>query len=94
MSITAMGPQPIIDADAHVTEPADVWTARVPRKYRDLVPNVQVHPKTGHHHWRLGDYWYWPVGGAALGNAGWPEFLPSAPWEYEDADPGGYDPVP
>jgi hypothetical protein len=32
--------QLIIDADSHITEPADVWTSRVPVKYRDEVPVV------------------------------------------------------
>ena len=36
----ALGPELIIDADSHVTEPADVWTARVPAKYKDDVPRV------------------------------------------------------
>ena len=31
----------IIDSDSHVTEPADVWTARVPKKYVDDVPHVE-----------------------------------------------------
>ena len=32
--------QLIIDADAHLTEPADVWTARVPAKHLEHVPQV------------------------------------------------------
>ena len=32
--------QLIIDADSHITEPADVWTSRVPAKFRDDVPIV------------------------------------------------------
>lgn len=31
---------PIIDADTHVTEPADVWTKHLPKKYRDRAPQV------------------------------------------------------
>ncbi len=35
-------PALIFDADAHVTEPADVWTARMSRKkWGDLVPHVR-----------------------------------------------------
>ena len=30
----------IIDADSHITEPPDVWTSRVPAKYREDVPRV------------------------------------------------------
>ena len=31
----------IIDCDTHITEPPDVWTARVPRRYLDSVPQVR-----------------------------------------------------
>ena len=41
----------IIDADSHVTEPPDVWTARVPAKYRDDVPQVVRRGRVGY----LGD---------------------------------------
>ena len=30
----------MIDADTHVTEPADVWTSRVPARWKDRVPHV------------------------------------------------------
>jgi hypothetical protein len=30
-----------IDSDTHLTEPADVWTSRVPAKWKDKVPNVR-----------------------------------------------------
>ena len=29
-----------LDADTHITEPPDVWTARVPARYRDHVPQM------------------------------------------------------
>jgi len=32
----------IIDADTHLTEPPDLWTARAPAKYADRVPRVEV----------------------------------------------------
>lgn len=81
----------IVDTDSHVTEPPDVWTSRVPKQYTDVVPRVQVHPKTGRRHWRVGDVWYWPVAGAGTSQAGWPEYLPSSPWEYDEVDPAVYD---
>ena len=31
----------VIDSDSHLTEPPDVWTARVPRKYVDRVPTLR-----------------------------------------------------
>lgn len=30
----------VIDADTHLTEPADLWTKRAPAKYRDRVPHI------------------------------------------------------
>lgn len=74
--------RPVIDADAHIIEPADLWTSRLPRKHLDVAPRVEQHPSTGHSTWRIGDTWVWPVGQWAP--AGWPEFPPSKPWEYED----------
>jgi predicted TIM-barrel fold metal-dependent hydrolase len=42
----------VIDADTHLTEPADLWTSRAPAKYRDRVPRIvslpgQFDPGTG-----------------------------------------------
>ena len=31
----------VIDTDTHVTEPADLWTSRVPEKWRERVPVVK-----------------------------------------------------
>lgn len=80
----------IVDTDSHVTEPTDVWTSRVPHKYIDVVPRVGVHPQTGRRHWRVGDVWYWPVAGGGTSQAGWKEYLPSSPWEYDEVDPAAY----
>ncbi len=32
----------VVDIDTHVTEPADVWTARVSRKWGDRVPHIET----------------------------------------------------
>lgn len=34
----------LIDVDAHVVEPPDVWTSRLPAKYRDVGPRVELLP--------------------------------------------------
>jgi predicted TIM-barrel fold metal-dependent hydrolase len=34
----------LVDVDAHVVEPAEVWTSRLPRKYCDIGPHVEYHP--------------------------------------------------
>ncbi len=44
---------PVIDTDAHVTEPADLWTARLARKYHDA-PTIEYVPSTSSLHWRIG----------------------------------------
>lgn len=80
----------IVDTDSHITEPPDVWTSRVSQKIVDVVPRVGVHPKTGRRHWRVGDVWYWPVAGGGTSQAGWHEFLPSSPWEYDEIDPAAF----
>jgi predicted TIM-barrel fold metal-dependent hydrolase len=78
----------VIDTDTHVTEPPDLWTSRVPRKFVDRVPHVEVHPETGHHHWRIGDSWLMSVGFYAV--AGWKEHPPATPHELEEVDPGAW----
>lgn len=50
----------VVDIDTHVTEPADVWTARVSRKWGDRVPHIE----------RIGDRDIWMVGGAPVGMPG------------------------
>ncbi len=82
---------PIVDTDTHVTEPPDLWTSRVAKKYIDLVPHVEVHPETGHHHWRIGDHWLMAVGFYAV--AGWKEHPPSTPNELDEVDPGAWQAV-
>ena len=78
----------IIDADSHVTEPSDVWTSRVPRKYIDDVPHV-VRRDDGVDIWLLEDEFI----GTATGNAiaGWPGFPTSHPPTYSDCHPASYD---
>jgi len=78
----------IIDADSHVTEPADVWTARVPRKYVDEVPHV-VRRDDGVDVWMLsGEYV-----GTATGNAvaGWPGFPTTHPPTFDDCHRAAFD---
>ena len=35
---------PIVDLDAHVVEPPDLWTCRLPAKYRDVGPRIVLAP--------------------------------------------------
>jgi predicted TIM-barrel fold metal-dependent hydrolase len=82
-----VAPELVIDADSHVTEPADVWTARVPAKYREDVPRVITRDAVDV--WVLGDKSLTPVGVTAP--AGWPTFPPEYPPTFDDVHPGSYD---
>jgi predicted TIM-barrel fold metal-dependent hydrolase len=79
----------VIDADSHVTEPPDLFTSRVPRKWVEVVPRVETHPRTHHSHWRIGDSWLQSVGYFAM--AGWDDYPPFSPFELADIDPASYE---
>ena len=77
----------VIDADAHVTEPADVWTARVSSRWGDRVPHIE----------RLGDKDVWMIAGRPVGApgaysmAGFDGTIPEFPDTYADCAPATYD---
>jgi len=79
----------VIDTDTHITEPFDLWTSRLPKKWAADAPHVAIHPDTNHHHWRVADTWLAAVGYFAY--AGWKEYPPDMPWELDEVDPGAYD---
>ncbi|MDI2128277.1 amidohydrolase family protein [Yinghuangia seranimata] len=35
---------PLVDLDAHVVEPPDLWSSRLPRRYRDIGPRIEHLP--------------------------------------------------
>jgi predicted TIM-barrel fold metal-dependent hydrolase len=72
----------VIDTDTHVSEPRDLWTSRVPAKWRDAVPHVELNPATGYEHWRIGDSWLMGTGFYAV--AGWKNFPPDTPRQLQD----------
>jgi predicted TIM-barrel fold metal-dependent hydrolase len=79
----------VIDTDTHLTEPADLWTARLPRKFRDEAPRVERHEPSGKLRWRIGDRWCSLVGNYSI--AGWKEFPPSCPPTLDEANAASYD---
>jgi predicted TIM-barrel fold metal-dependent hydrolase len=79
----------VIDADTHLTEPTDLWTARMPERFRGDAPRVRLHEPTGTWRWTVGDRWCSLVGNYSM--AGWREFPPSCPPTLEEADPACYD---
>jgi len=79
-----------IDADAHITEPADVWTARVPMHLRDRAPRLVRDPKTGRDVWHVGESTpLVPVGHTAV--AGWPDPFPAAPRNMDEVPRASWD---
>lgn len=77
----------IVDSDSHITESPDVWTARVPQRYREDVPRM-VRDDTGRDIWVIGDTKISTVGANAP--AGW-EFAPeSPPPTFDDVLPAAH----
>jgi predicted TIM-barrel fold metal-dependent hydrolase len=79
----------VIDADTHITEPPDTWSARVSAKWGDAVPRIE----------RINGYDTWVIAGrpwAKPGNtamAGFDGYLPDGPKTYEDMHPAAWDPT-
>ena len=78
-----------IDADTHITEPPDVWTSRVPSKWKDDVPQVRFDAEAQEEMWVVGGNTLMPVGMTAL--AGFDGKFPAHPSRYEEAHKGSYD---
>jgi uncharacterized protein len=78
----------IIDADTHLTEPPDVWTSRVAKKYLDHVPRMERSAE-GKDVWVLDGEPFFTIGGTAM--AGWPEPFPNGPPTLEECHPASYD---
>jgi uncharacterized protein len=81
----------VIDADTHVSEPEDLWTSRVSKKWGDLVPHIETDPESGKEYWFFGGTRFAAAAGPAM--AGWKEFPPSHPPRMADTDPGSWNPV-
>lgn len=81
-------PIAVIDVDSHLTEPADLWTSRLPRKFRERSPHVAWDDKRGRDCWQVGAHQLLGVQDQA--HAGWKDFFPSTPTTFEEAEPGGW----
>src|SRR5258705_9147474 len=77
-----------IDTDTHITEPPDVWTARVSTKrWGDAVPHVRKHE--GRDVWFIRDQ---PAGAPGfVSMAGFDGSLPDGPRGYADIPASAYD---
>lgn len=78
----------IIDSDTHITEPPDVWTARVPKRFVELMPTMQ-RDEHGVDVWTLGGRPIYRAGVTAP--AGWPAWPPDFPATLEQCHPAAYD---
>ncbi len=80
----------VIDVDAHISEPADLWTTRVSKKWGDLVPHVIKDPGGEPDDvWAIGDSVLGPTAGAAM--AGFDGMMPEHPATLADAHPAASD---
>jgi predicted TIM-barrel fold metal-dependent hydrolase len=80
----------VIDVDTHVTEPGDLWTSRLPARYKDRAPHIVRDPESGVDTWRIGEgEQFLPVGFTAV--AGWPEPFPAAPRNLDEVPKAAYD---
>jgi uncharacterized protein len=79
----------VIDADSHVSEPADLWTSRVStQRWGELVPHVAFDEEMKEDRWYMGGRRFQPTAAAAM--AGWTDPPPDHPPTLEQADPGAY----
>jgi predicted TIM-barrel fold metal-dependent hydrolase len=78
----------IIDADTHITEPPDTFTARVPARLADRVPHM-ARSDDGYDIWLLDGQRIYTVGLTAT--AGWSRPFPDGPPTLEECHPAAYD---
>ena len=79
----------VIDVDSHVTEPPDLWTSRLPRRFAADAPHVEWDPDRQRDRWHVGRHTLLGVQDQA--HAGWKDFYPSTPSSFEEAERGGWD---
>jgi predicted TIM-barrel fold metal-dependent hydrolase len=80
----------VIDADTHITEPPDVWTARLPKKFQAQAPRIVHDNQFDWDVWQIGEgRASITVGHTAV--AGWPEPFPSAPKRFEEVPKAAHD---
>ena len=78
----------VIDVDSHISEPADLWTSRVSKKWGDAVPHIVNEPRSGKDIWKVGGAMVLPVGTTAI--AGFDGTLPECPDTMDDIPPGAH----
>ena len=79
----------IIDADTHVTEPPDLWTSRLPAKWKDRAPHVAWNEDSQQEVWVVDGTPTTPIGVTAT--AGWRDPFPANPPTFDDCHRGSHD---
>jgi uncharacterized protein len=82
---------PVIDVDSHILEPPDLWTSRLPAKWRDQAPTVVKDESSGQERWNIGGKF--AIGAATYAPAEWKEFWPSRQTTFQQATRGAWDPA-
>lgn len=88
MSATLAATYNVVDIDTHIIEPPDLWTARMSKKWGDLVPHVRVDAKSNAERWHMGGLKLPTVG--AMAHAGWKDFPPGHPPTLAQADQASF----
>ena len=84
--------EPVVDADGHVCEPPDLWTARLPPHLRERGIRLRWNEDTGFDEAWVEDWCITDRGLVGLGNAGTPFADLGRGRRYRDGHPGGFDP--
>jgi predicted TIM-barrel fold metal-dependent hydrolase len=80
---------PIVDADSHLSEVPDLWTARMSSaRWGDQIPRVVHDERLGMDRWLIAGKKLTTV--ANWATAGWTEYPPSHPPTLEQADPAAF----
>jgi predicted TIM-barrel fold metal-dependent hydrolase len=80
----------LFDCDSHVSEPTDLWTARLGSRYDPVdVPHVERRPD-GSNRWIIGKHVL--NAEAKYAQAGWHEYPPKHPPSLAEADPASWNP--
>jgi predicted TIM-barrel fold metal-dependent hydrolase len=82
----------VIDNDTHISEPPDLFTSRLPKKWHDKAPRVVKNEESGFEVWSVGpeQQAMIPIGHTAV--AGWPEPFPAAPSGFAEIPQAAHDP--
>ena len=83
----------VISADSHMTEPPDLWTKRIDRKFKERAPRVVQRKEKAGSFFVAPDIAPFPVaGGFSTGRSG-RELQKHLKSGYEAARPSGWDPA-